>query len=264
MSLLKDTMDPKKIKYEKPEKSGSFYYAPMCYDKVTPLHIQTPRMRLTHSGAEILEKTHPSVDVETISSDFRFYDLMIAIDDRNVKETFKNNKEWFGKEIPLELIDDMYKRSTKPAKADAKPQFSYKLPILKGEVQCPIFDQHRNRREFSTLQEGAEIILVIHIRGLKFLKQNYYCDMYVSQIKVFVPKDQKYAILDECLIDDDEEERSNDILDEAILEEARKKKEEERIALESKISEKSKNSKNRFFSQTKQINNYFGRRGTNL
>ena len=28
------------------------------------------------------------------------------------------------------------------------------------------------------------VILILHVKGLKFLKQHYYCDVYVSQIKV--------------------------------------------------------------------------------
>ena len=49
-----------------------------------------------------------------------------GIDDRNIKETFKKNKEWFDKQIPLELIDDMYKRTIKPVKKDCKPSFSFR------------------------------------------------------------------------------------------------------------------------------------------
>lgn len=223
MSLLKDTMDCKKIAYTKPEKQGAYYYAPMAYDTNQPIHIQTPRMKLRISGKAILDKANPAIDAETMGNDFRFYDLMVAIDDRNIKETFKNNKEWFHKDIPLELIDDMYKRSCKPVKKDGKPQFSYKIPIMKGEVQCPIFDQHQNRRELKDLPQDSEIILVVHIRGLKFLKQHYYCDMYVSQMKVFMPQTEKFAILNECLID--EEGIPAEVLDESVLNELKQKRE---------------------------------------
>jgi len=223
MSLLKETMDCKQIAYTKPEKQGAYYYAPMAYDTNQPIHIQTPRMKLRSSGQALLEKANPTIDAEMVSNDFKFYDLMVAIDERNVKETFKNNKGWFHKDIPLELIDDMYKRSCKPVKKDGKPQFSYKVPMAKGEVQCPIFDQHQNRRNLKDLPQDSEIILVVHIRGLKFLKQHYYCDMYVSQMKVFMPQTEKYAILDECVIKDDD--GPAEVLDEAVVEELKQKRE---------------------------------------
>ena len=43
-----------------------------------------------------------------------FYDSFVNFDELNVKKTFENNKDWFGKDIPLEVIDNMYKRSNKP------------------------------------------------------------------------------------------------------------------------------------------------------
>tara|TARA_B100000900_G_C20594600_1_gene722881 strand:+ start:462 stop:1247 length:786 start_codon:yes stop_codon:yes gene_type:complete len=234
MSLLKETMDCKQISYAKPEKQGAYYYAPMAYNTTQPIHIQTPRMKLCSSGEAILDKANPTMDVEPMGNDFKFYDLMVAIDDRNVKETFKHNKAWFHKDIPLELIDDMYKRSCKPVKKDGKPQFTYKIPMAKGVVQCPLFDQHHNRRELKDLPQDSEIILVVHIRGLKFLKQHYYCDMYISQMKVFIPQTDKYAILDECLIKDDDEPA--EVLDEAVVEELKQKRE----AIQTQILESQK------------------------
>lgn len=223
MSLLRDTMDVKKLVYTKPEKNGAYYYSPMAYDKNQPIHIQTPRMKLRVPGNKLIDKTTPMVDVETLTDDFKFYDLMVSIDERNIRETFKHNKEWFQKDIPLDLIDDMYKRTTKPVKKDGRPQFTYKVPMSKGVVQCPIFDQHQNRRELKDLPQDAEVILVVHIRGLKFLKQYYYCDMYVSQMKVFLPQTEKFAILNECMIHDDE---PAEVLDEAVLLEIKQKREE--------------------------------------
>jgi len=162
-------------------------------------------------------KTPPTLDLEPLSNDFSFYDMLLTLDDRNIKETFNQNKEWFGKDIPLELIDDMYKRTTKPVRKECKPHFSFKLPITKGKVQCPIYDQNRACLDIEKITGDCELIVVLHIRGLKFLKQHYYCDMYVSQIKVCVPKEQRYMIPDTYIIEDDEEEDA--ILDSSVLQE---------------------------------------------
>jgi len=228
-------MDCKQITYAKPEKQGAFYYAPMSYGKATPIHIQTPRMKLKVSGEDILKKTTPMIDAEMLVDDYTYYDLKLAIDERNITETFKHNEEWFNKKIPLELIDDMYKRCTKPVKKGGKPLFCYKIPMLKGVVQCPIFDQHQNRRDIKDLVEGSEIILVVHIRGLKFLKQHYYCDMYVSQMKVFVPQKQKYAVLDDCVITDDT--HPVDVLDETVVSDIKTKTQQIQTAIDEKRSE---------------------------
>ena len=224
-------MECKKIQYTKPEKTGVFYYSSMSYGKSSPIHIQSPKMKCCLSGTDLLKKGSITLELEPITNDFSFYDKLLQLDDRNIKETFNKNKEWFGKDIPLDLIDDMYKRTTKPVKKDCKPRFSFKLPITKGKVQCPIYDQKRACLDIQKITEDCELIVVLHVRGLKFLKHHYYCDMYVSQIKVCVPREQRYMIPDKYIIDDEEDENS-DILDEVVMMEIKLDKERE-----TKISE---------------------------
>ena len=248
MGILKHTdVDLKKINYMKPEKQGTIYYSSINYDKNQPLHIQTPKMICKSNGIEASKKTNPTLESETINNDFSFYDFMLNLDDRNVKETFKNNKEWFDKDIPLEVIDDMYKRTNKPIKKDSKPIFSFKLPIIKEKVQCLIYDQKKICLDVQKIIPNSEIVFVIHVRGLKFLKQHYYCDCYISQIKVFLSKDQKYSILDTYAIDDDEEINiDNEIIDEEVLKELKlekKKKElkerkEKKLKIQKQLDEK--------------------------
>ena len=55
-------------------------------------------------------------------------------------------------------------------------------------------------------RENTEVVLILHVKGLKFLKQHYYCDIYISQIKVFLDGNNKYSILDNYAFNDKEEE----------------------------------------------------------
>jgi len=246
MSILKyNLIDFKKINYTKPEKRGSIYYSPINYDN-QPLHIQTPRMICKSNGDISIKSNIPSIDCETLNNDFSFYDFLINLDDRNIKETHKNNKEWFGKDIPLEMIDDMYKRLNKPVKKDSKPNFSFKLPVVKEKVQCLIYNQKQICVDIQKIVPDCEIIFVLHIRGLKFLKQHYYCDCYISQIKVFL-NNEKYGVLDTYVFDDEEENKMDQqLLDKEILDnlnkekEELKKKEEEKNNLRKIIDEKIK------------------------
>ena len=242
MNLVKyNDITIKKINYDKPEKNGSFYYSSINYDK-KPLHIQSPKMRCKITGEGIIK--NGTLECETMNNDFSFYDFFLNIEDRNIKETFKNNKDWFGKEIPLDMIDDMYKRTIRPVKKDSKPFFSFKVPIIKGKVQCQIYDQNRIYTDISKLNNDCEIIFSLHIRGLKFLKQHYYRDCYISQMKIFIPHSEKYNLFKECVIEDDEiQEEDIDIIDEEILnemiqlKEKEKEKEETKQKIESQISE---------------------------
>ena len=82
------------------------------------------------------------------------------------------------------------------------------------------------------IPEGAEVILILHIRGLRFLKDTYYCDYYVSQIKVFHEK-ENYHILNDYMIDDDDETQlfENEIIDEEIIETSYQKKQRKETLL---------------------------------
>ena len=208
MSVYRHTdLDLKKINYKKPEKQGLIYYAGIDY-KNEPLYLQTPRLVLTKSGLETIENKNNNLELEPVNNDFSFYDSLLNLDELNIKRTFENNKVWFGKDIPLEVIDNMYKRNNKPVKKDSKPQFSFKVPLIKDKVQCQIYDQKQNTIDLRSVKEGSECICILHIKGLKFLKQHYYLDVYISQIKVFLEGNIKYNILENYSFNDVEEEEN--------------------------------------------------------
>ena len=219
MSIYKyDKVNIKKINYNKPEKNGSYYYSSINYDN-KPLHIKSPKMKCNCTSEEIIAKGN--LECETLNEGFDLYDFFLNIEDKNIKETFKKNKEWFGKEIPLDMIDDMYKRTIKAVKKDHKPQFSFKVPISKGKLQCQIYDNTNICLDINKITPDSEIVFILHIRGLKFLKQHYYCDVYVSQIKVFLEGDTKYNILESYSFNDKEEEEAelNELEQDLMLDE---------------------------------------------
>jgi len=241
MSVYRYTeLDLKKINYKKPEKQGLIYYTGIDY-KNEPLYLQTPKLILTKSGLNTIESKNNNLELEPVNNDFSFYDTLLNLDELNVKKTFENNKEWFDKDIPLEVIDNMYKRNNKPVKKDSKPQFSFKIPLIKDKVQCQVYDQKRNTLDLKTIKEGTECICILHIKGLKFLKQHYYLDLYISQIKIFLEGDIKYNILENYSFNDIEEENNElkDLEQDLLLDEgyinSLKDKEAERNKLLSEL-----------------------------
>jgi len=185
------------IHFNKPEKTGQCYYSSISYqDK--PLYIQTDRLRCM-SDTTMINNKNPFLEFEV--KDFSMYDFFVNLDDRHIKETYAKGEEWFGKDIPLDVIDDMYKRITKPNKKDKKPILKFKLPVSNGKILTKIFDQSKVLMNIQSIKPQSDIISIIHIRGLKFLKQNYICDCYINQMKVIIPREYKYEISKECLID---------------------------------------------------------------
>lgn len=217
------SVDLKNINYSTPEKIGSSYFGSISFgSSIQPLYIQTSKVRSLTSMKDLKDTKNPYLEFEIVSGNYDLYDFFLGLDDHNIKTTVSNSKEWFKKQIPLEAIDDMYKRTTKPVKKNENPRLKIKLPVIKNKIQCGVYNQQKVFVDLNEIEVGSELILVIHIRGLKILKQYFYCDNYISQIKLFQPSDTKFNIIKEYSIVDDEEDIdeniSSDIFSQEILE----------------------------------------------
>ena len=174
------------------------------------------------------------IDTEGVSDKYGLYDFIVKLDDRNIKETFSQSKDWFQKEIPLELIDDMYKRTGKPLKNKQVPMIQWKVPFQSDKPLCKIFNQHKEDMSMIDIHKESHIELIVHIKGLKFLKQHYYCDCYVSQLKVHVNTHIPSWIPDTCVFSDEEMDLE-DVIDGEILESLQQKQSIESMAEKEKI-----------------------------
>ena len=237
MTIIKyDQVSLEHLNYSKPEKIGPSYFGSFSYgDSLKPLYIQTPKLKCVTSFSSLKDKKNPFLEVEIPKGSFDMYDLFLSIDDKNIKETLHQSEDWFQKEIPLEAIDDMYKRTTKPFKKDTNPTLKFRLPVIKNEIQCTVYNQQRVFVDLDEIKDDSEIILILHVRGLKFLKHNFYCDCYISQIKLFQDTiESKYTIMHDYALIDEEEDSAiqydtifNEEIVNAFEEEARLKKEAE-------------------------------------
>ena len=209
-----DDVNVDQINYLKPEKNGQSYFAPISYgDTLVPLYIQTPKLICKTNITDVKDKKIPYLDFEIPTGKLNIYDFLLSLDDQNIKKTVQKSNEWFGKEIPLEAIDDMYKRTTKPFKKNTCPTLRLRLPIIKNKIQCGVYNQKRVFIGLDEIKEGCEMVLIIHIRGLKILKTNYYCDCYISQIKLFQDVESKYNIIPEYSIIDEDNDEDEEIMD---------------------------------------------------
>jgi len=244
-----DDVKVEHINYTKPERNGQSYFSSISYgDALNPLYIQTPKLVCKTNISEMKGKKVPYLDVEVPRGKMNIYDFLLSLDDNNIKTTVKKSEEWFGKEIPLQAIDDMYRRTTKPFKKNTSPHIRLRLPLIKNEIKCGVYNQNRIFVGTDEVKEGSEVVLILHIRGLKVLKTSYYCDCYITQIKLFQEKESKFNIIkDYSILDEDDEEENDmsDIFSEEIYnslqeEEQENKNKEEKLKKEKKEAEEHK------------------------
>ena len=165
--------------------------------------------------------------VATHHDNFDMYDLFMKLDDKLVKSTYNNSKEWFNQSIPLENIEEMYKSVCKPLKKNKNPSIKFKLPVENDKILSKIYDQNRELVDIKDCKSGYDAICILHIRGIKFMKQQYICDIYINQMKVNIPKREDFVIPDKCLIDEFDKlyDSDEDIIDNEIIDEINNERE---------------------------------------
>ena len=188
-------VDISKIHYQKPSRQGNVYYSSITYEDSKPLYIQTPKLKFQ----KITSDNH--LCIKTSDTECTMYNKLCSIDEHNLGKTYELSKEWFNKALPMDIIESMYRRITHPCKKDEIPEIKIKLPVMKKDIKCNIYDSSNQLSDKTMLEPNIDIICIIHVKGLKFLKKDYYCDCYVSQIKICNPI--LYSIPGECIIEDE-------------------------------------------------------------
>jgi len=204
-------IDLTNINYTKPTNQQNAYYGGIDYNKNTFL-IQTSRLTIQSIKDKII-----TVSVGT--DDFSFYDCIVKLDDHNLASTYKNSNEWFNKELPMDVLENMYRRMSKPFKKGEIPLLDLKLPT---KPKCQVYDQSNKAIDITDIVEGSTIIGILNIKGLKFLKRDYYCEMSLSQIKITNPIEKRLS--NKCLIDDEELNNYDyEVFDEEVIQNSKQK-----------------------------------------
>ena len=207
-------IDIDKIQLSNPDKLDNCYICNISYDN-SLLYVQTPILSIDEITKEYI--------ILNITDQFiKFID---DLEDNNIKYTFNNCEEWFKKDIPYDAIEHMYENIDLE-----NDKLRINFPYIKEKLQCKIFNDDKKILEHSELSEDDNIVLILHIKGLKILKDKFHLDFYVNQIKLV---NNEYTILNEYSIIDDEELDGpmDDLFDEEIknaIEEEKFKKEKEK------------------------------------
>lgn len=225
------------LQIDKPKKEGQIYYSSIKYNN-NPLFIQTSSIKI--KDYKINKKTS-SIQFDIQEDNLDLYDFFIKLDNKLIKETYNNSKNWFNQEIPLEVIDDFYRRLSKPLEKGKKPSIRFKVPMIENNIVCKIYNQKKEYIKLEDIKDNLNSILILHIKGIKFLKQQYICDCYITQMRVEEKVKIKYEIPEECLINIDTiYDSDEDILDQEMINELNKIKIDKIRKKEKLIEEKNK------------------------
>ena len=219
------------LTFTNPERLGNCYICNL-YNDDDLVYVQTPILEI--SNINLSEEDNY---IEVSSDNKQFIDFLLEMDENCVQSTFNNSEEWFKKDIPYEAIDNMYKERIIESDDDETIfQTRFKLPVVNEKVQCNIYNKDREIIDIKDLN-GKNIIMILHFKGLKILKDNFSLDCYINQIKEV--DTNKYNILNNyAIIEDEEEEPIDENMFSVELQEILKSEQLEKERLEKIKSEK--------------------------
>ena len=219
------------LTFTNPERLGNCYICNL-YNDDDLVYVQTPILEI--SNINLSEEDNY---IEVSSDNKQFVDFLLEMDENCVQSTFNNSEEWFKKDIPYEAIDNMYKERIIESDDDETIfQTRFKLPVVNEKVQCNIYNKDREIIDIKDLN-GKNIIMILHFKGLKILKDNFSLDCYINQIKEV--DTNKYNILNNyAIIEDEEEEPIDENMFSVELQEILKSEQLEKERLEKIKSEK--------------------------
>lgn len=223
-----NSLDYKKIIYKSPIKQGNYYYSAITYDGDKPLYLETPNV---YSSQKLIECEN-TLSVKISPEDFSVYDKLLELDENNVKNTTSNSENWFKKSLPEEIVRNMYKRITEPVIKDELPKISLRIPKSKEKILCATFNKDGIPLAKEEIQCDTEIKCILHIKGLKFLKKYFYCDIYITQIKI--AENKTYNIPNDCLFKEEDNSRLSlpeDVIDSEMIKEIKAEEEKKNILL---------------------------------
>jgi hypothetical protein len=184
--------------FSNPERIGNSYMCNLYHDD-SLVYVQTPILKIININ---LSDEEDENYIEVSTDNKSFIDFLLEMEDNCVKCTFNNSNEWFKKDIPYEAIDNMYKEKD-VYEDDNKYLTKFKLPVLNNNIQCNIFNKDKEIVDIKDLNEKS-IIMILHFKGLKILKESFHLDCYINQIKVI--DTNKFNILNEYSIIEDNDE----------------------------------------------------------
>ena len=180
------------------------------------LMIQTPEMAAPFGLSTFTDDKSGAVkysidvsfrDVDTNPKIKDFYDKMVAFDECVLKSAVENSKAWFGKQMSMEVVKELYKNTVKPSNQPEKyaPTMKFKIRDI-GKVAAYDEDQEAINPEMG-ITKGSKIRTILDASSVWFVNKQFGVSWNLIQIQVKKPQVvEGFAMQNEDSEDDEEYE----------------------------------------------------------
>lgn len=227
--ILFKNFDVSKISYDalsKNARGGNRSY--LKYNGVPKLILQTPVVYAPFGLSKFEEegKNKYSIDISFRGMDEDpkiklYHDKMAAFDNELIAEGVKNSKDWFGKKLTQDTIENFYKSIVKPSKEPTKYAPTQKFKIENNRDGSPaveVYNAKKERMDIQDIPKGAQLSAIIEARQVWFMNKNSYGVSW-RLVQLMLQKSDKlsgYSFLEDSDNDDSEAEYEEESEEEEV------------------------------------------------
>lgn len=172
-------LDIDRLIYRRPRKTEDGKYLGKVlykddYDKLIEVDIDTQYLR-SHNGIQKYENRW-YFELELDPEDRNLYNFFSDLDDTHIRMAYENSESWFGKQLPLDIVDNFYRPFIRLHSQSHNPCIKIQIPIENKRLM-----EYLRESDF----ENDNLISVdLHFNGLRFYKQNFISDWTLTDYRV--------------------------------------------------------------------------------
>ena len=103
-----------------------------------------------------------------------FLDRMRGLDDILLEAGVANSKEWFGKPMNKELVQEFCRKLIKePSNPQYPPTMKVKVQLVNGEPSALFFDENRNPVKLDYFTKGTTCKMIMELSSVWFVNKNF-------------------------------------------------------------------------------------------
>jgi hypothetical protein len=163
--------------------------APLLYHGKHRIILQTPKMSMPFGVSEYVTETGPikySLDA-SFKENESFMETVRAIDARMIDLAVENSKDWFGKTMSREVVEELYRPLLKESKQPDKYAPTIKFKIRSTDTDLKVEAFHNRSREvfdMSEFQAGSVARCIVDFAPVWFVNKQFGVTMNLVQIAI--------------------------------------------------------------------------------
>jgi len=115
-----------------------------------------------------------------------FHDAMKNLDNYLIDVAVKNSKDWFGKKMSREVVEELYRPLVKPSKEPEKyaPTIKFKIISNDSGMKVLAFDQNKEPFDMNNMTPGGQVACIIEVGSVWFVNKQFGVSWRLVQAKI--------------------------------------------------------------------------------